>query len=127
MAISGMNILLHLVNAVSRKLSQLFAVKKEKHNLVKFLVQTELDSISDTILQAIQGENILPAEFYKKLQEIEKYHKLKEEIRRQNKAQVRRITKEQREEFLEQRRKEDKEDFLRKIAGISVTEGANVI
>ena len=69
----------------------------------------------------------MPAEFYKKLQEIEKYHKLKEEIRRQNKAQVRRITKEQREEFLEQRRKEDKEDFLQKIAGISVTEGANVI
>ena len=47
-----------------------------------FLVQTELDSISDTILQAIQDENILPAEFYKKLQEMEKYHKLEEEIRR---------------------------------------------
>ena len=39
---------------------------------------------------------------------MEKYSKLKEQIRRQNKAKVRQITKEQQEELLEQERKKRK-------------------
>ena len=39
---------------------------------------------------------------------MEKYSKLKEQIRRQNKATVRQITKEQQEELLEQERKKRK-------------------
>ena len=54
---------------------------------------------------------------------MEKYRKLKEEIRVQNKAKARQVTK----KSLEQGRKEDKEDFLRKIAGSSGTQGTNFI
>ena len=48
------------------------------------------------------------------LQEVEKYRKLKADIRNQSKTKVRQITKEQREELLEQGRKEGKEDFFTK-------------
>ena len=68
------------------------------------------------ILQAMQDRDISSIEFYKVLQELEKYRKLKADIRNQTKAKVKQITKEQREELLEQGRKEGKEDFLRKIA-----------
>ena len=54
---------------------------------------------------------------------MEKYRKLKEEIRRRNKAKARQVTK----ISLEQGRKEDKEDFLIKIAGSSGTQSTNVI
>ena len=61
------------------------------------------------------------------MQEVEKYHKIKADIRNQAKAKITQITKEQREEIPEQGRKEDKEDFLRKIANTSGNQGANVM
>ena len=61
------------------------------------------------------------------LQEVEKYRNLKADIRNQAKAKVKQITKEQREELLEQGRKEGKEKLLRKIANISGTKGVNAI
>ena len=61
------------------------------------------------------------------MQEVEKYRRLKADIRNQGKAKVKEITKEQREEILEQGRKEGKEDFLRKIANSSGTQGVNAI
>ena len=67
-------------------------------------------------MQAVQDEDISIIEFHKVLQEVEKYRKLKADIRNQAKAKVKQITKKQQEELLEQGRKEGKEDFLRKIA-----------
>ena len=75
----------------------------------------------------MQDGDISPTEFHKVLQEVEKYRKLKTDIRNQAKNKVREITKEQREEMLEQGRKEGKEDFLRKIANSSGPQGANAI
>ena len=63
----------------------------------------------------------------KVLQEVEKYRNLKADIRNQAKAKVKQIMKEQREELLEQGRKEGKEKFLRKIANILGIEGVNAI
>ena len=75
----------------------------------------------------MQDGDISPTEFHKVLQEVGKYRKLKADVRNQTKAKIKQITKEQREELLEQGRKEGKEDFLRKIANTSDTQGVNVI
>ena len=75
----------------------------------------------------MQDGDISHSEFHKILQEVEKYRKLKADIRTQAKAKIKQTTKEQREEILEQGRKEGKEDFLRKIANTSGTQGVNVI
>ena len=69
----------------------------------------------------MQDGDISPAEFHKVLQEVEKYRKLKAKVK------IKEITKEQREEILEQGRKEGKEDFLRKIANTSGIQGVNAI
>ena len=61
------------------------------------------------------------------MQEVEKYRKLKVDIRNQAKTKLKQITKKQREEILEQGKKEFKEDFSRQIANSSGTQGANVI
>ena len=92
---------------------------------MKLLAQSNLDSITNIILQAVQDEDISIIEFHKVLQEVEKYRKLKADIRNQAKAKVRQITKEQREELLEQGRKEGKKDFLRKIANTSGIQGVS--
>ena len=75
----------------------------------------------------MQDGDIFPTKFHKVLQEVEKYRQLKDDIRNQGKAKIKEITKEQREELLEQGRKEGKEDFLRKITNTSGTQGANGI
>ena len=74
-----------------------------------------------------EKQDISPTEFHKVLQEVEKYRKLKADIRNQAKAKVKEITKEQRGEILEQGRKEGKEDFSRKIATTSGNQGVNAI
>ena len=68
-----------------------------------------------------------PTEFHKVLQEVEKYYKLETDLRNQAKTKIKQITKEQREELLEQGRNEGKEDFLRKIANTSGTQGVSAI
>ena len=76
----------------------------------------------------MQDGGISPTEFHKVLQEVEKYPKLKADIRNQAKAKItKQITKTQREELLKQGIKEGKEDFLRKIANTSGIQGVNGI
>ena len=75
----------------------------------------------------MQDGDISPTEFHKVLQEREKYRKLKADIRNRTKAKVKQIQKEQREELLEQGRKEGKEHFLRQIATSSGNQDVNVI
>ena len=124
-ALSGTSLLLSVATAITRKSFKTFTVKQEKQDAIKLLAQTKLDSISNIISQAMQDGDISPTEFDKVLQEVEKFRRLKADIRNQAKAKVKEITKEQREEILEQGRKEGKEDFLRKIANISGILGVN--
>ena len=126
-ALSGTSLLLSLATAITRKSFKIFTVKQEKHNSIKLLAQAKLDNITDIISQAIQDKNISPTEFQKLLQEVEKYRKLKAGIRSQAKTKIKQIMKEQREEILEQGRKEGKKDFLRKTANSSGTQGVNII
>ena len=124
---SGTSLLLSLATAITRKSFKIFALKQEKHDAIKLLAQSKLDIITNIISQAMQDGDILSTEFHKVLQEVENYRKLKVDIRNQAKAKVKEITKEQREEILEQGRKEGKEDFLRKIANTSGIQGVNAI
>ena len=60
----------------------------------------------------MQDRDISSIEFHEVLLKVEKYLKLRADIRNQAKGKVKQISKEQREELLEQGRKEGKEDFL---------------
>ena len=88
------------------KILKIFTVKQEKHNAIKLLAQSKLDSIANIISQAMQDGDISPTEFHRVLQEVEKYRRLKTDIRNQAKDKVKEITKEQGEEILEKGRKE---------------------
>ena len=120
-ALSGTSLLLSLATVITRKSFKIFTIKQEKHDAIKLFAQSKLDSIANTISQAMQDGDISPTEFHKVLQEVEKYRKLKADTRNQAKTKVKEITKEQREELLQQGRKEGKEDFLRKLQTLQVS------
>ena len=126
-ALSGTSLLLSLVTAITQKYFKTFTVNQEKHSVIKLLAQSKLDSIANIISQAMQDGDISSIEFHKELQDVEKYRKLKADIRNQTKAKLKQVTKEQREEFFEQGRKDDKEDFSQKIANTSGIKGASTI
>ena len=126
-ALGGLGVVLSLLTVTKRKFSRSQTVKQGKHDGIMLLAQSKLDSIADIISQTMQDGDISPTEFHKVLQEREKYRKLKADIRNRTKAKVKQIEKEQREEILEQGRKEGKEIFLRQIANSSGTQGANAI
>ena len=75
----------------------------------------------------MQDGDISTTEFHKVLQEVEKYRKLRADIRNQAKTKIRQLTKERLEEILAPERKEGKEGFLRQIANTSGTQGVNTI
>ena len=125
--LSSITMLLSLATAASRRPSQSLAVKQEKHNSIKPLAQIILGSISDAISQTIRHENISPTEFLKIWKrKWKKYCKWKEDIRRQNKENVKEITKKQKEELFEQGHKKGREDFLQKLAEGSGIQDATV-
>ena len=126
-ALRGTSLILSLASVITQKSFKTVTVKQEKHNSIKLLAQSKLDSIANIISQAMQDGDISPTEFHKALQEVEKYRKLKIDFRNRAKAKIKQIMKKQREELLEQGRKEGNEDFLRKIANTSGTQGACTI
>ena len=75
-ALSGTSPLLSLATAITRKSFKISTIKQEKHDSIKLLAQSKLDSIANIISQAMQDEVISFTEFHKVLQEVEKYCKL---------------------------------------------------
>ena len=80
-ALSGTSVPLSLATVVTQRFFRKFTVKKEKHEAIKLLAQRKLDSIANIILQAMQDGDKSSTEFHKVLQEVEKYHKFKADVR----------------------------------------------
>ena len=106
-ALSGTSLLLSLTAVVIRKSSRIFTVKQEKHDTIKLLPQSKLDSIADIVSQAMQHGDISSTSVHKVLQEVEKYRKLKADIRNQAKAKAKAKVR-------LRLRKQGKEDFFTK-------------
>ena len=85
-ALGGISLILSLATAITRKSFKIFTVKQEKHDAVKLVARSKLDSIANIISQAMQDGGISSTEFHKVLQEVEKYRRFKVDIRNQAKA-----------------------------------------
>ena len=70
-ALSGTSLLLSLATVITQKSFKTFTVKQEKHDAIKLLAQSKLDSIANIIFQVTQGGNISSTEFHKVLKEVE--------------------------------------------------------
>ena len=116
---------LSLGSAIIHKTQKIFNQKAKKHDKLKTLAESKLDSISELVSKAIEDANISHEEYRFILKEIEHYRKMKEQIRTKSKKTTDAITAEQREEILKQGRKEGQQAFLEKIAVTSATPPAS--
>ena len=93
-ALSGTSLLFSLATVITQNYFKTFTVKQEKHDSIKLIAQSKLDSIANVISQAMQVGYISPTDFHKVWQEVEKYRNLKADIRNQTEAKIKQITKE---------------------------------
>ena len=64
-ALSGTSLILSLATGITQKSFKILTVKQEKHDSIRMLAQSKLDSIANIISQAIEDGDISPIEFHK--------------------------------------------------------------
>ena len=69
-ALSGTSLVISLATVIIWKSTITITVKQEKHNSIKLLAQSKLNSITNSISQAVQDGYISHTEFHKVLQEL---------------------------------------------------------
>ena len=124
--LASTGLLLGLGSAIIHKTQKVFDSKAKKHDKIKTLAESKLDSISSLVSKAIENSHISHQEYQLILKEVEHYRKMKEQIRTRSKKTTDAITAEQREEILKQGREEGQQAFLQKIAASSVTPPVSV-
>ena len=120
--LASTGLLLGIGSAVIHGTRKIFDSKAKKHDKIKTLAESKLDTISGIVSKAIEDSHISHQEYQLILKEIKHYRTMKEEIRTKTKKTTDAITAEQRETILEAGRKEGREDFLKKIGASSVTQ-----
>ena len=125
--LASAGLLLGLGSGVIHKTQKVFESKNKKHDKIKTLAESKLDSISNLVSKAIENAHISHEEYQFILKEVEHYRVMKEQIRTKSKKVADAITAEQREAILAQGREEGKQAFLRKIAATSDTPTANAM
>ena len=105
--------------AVFHKIKKKFDFKAKKHDKIKILANSKLDTISGIVSKAIEDSRVSHQEYQLIIKEVEHYQKIEEEICTKSKKTTDAITAEQREETLKQGREQGKQDFLRKLGATS--------
>ena len=126
-ALASAGLILGFSSAIVHRVQKVFDSKAKKHDKIKTLAESKLDSISSLVSKAVEDANISHDEFQFILKEVEHYRVLKNQIRTKSKRVVDTITAEQREAILAEGRKQGKQDFLRQIARTSATQPVNVM
>ena len=119
--LASTGLLLGLGSGIIHKTQKIFDSKAKKHDKIKTLAESKLDTISGLVSKAVEDSHIDHQEYQLILKEVEHYRTMKEEIRTKSKKTTDAITTEQREAILAQGRKEGQQAFLAKIAGTSAT------
>ena len=119
--LASTGLLLGLGSAAIHKTQKIFDSKAKKHDKIKTLAESKLDTISGIVSKAVEDSHISHQEYQLILKEVEHYRKMKEEIRTKSKKTTDAITTEQREAILAQGRAEGRQAFLQKIVGTSAT------
>ena len=124
--LASTGLLLGIGSAIIHKTQKVFDSKAKKHDKIKTLAESKLDTISGIVSKAVEDAHVSHEEYQLILKEVERYRTMKEQIRTKSKKTTDAITAEQREAILSQGREEGKQAFLAKIAASSATQPVGV-
>ena len=84
-ALASTGLLLGIGSAIVHKTQKIFESKTKKHDKIKTLAESKLDSISNLVSKAIEDTHISHEEYQFILKEIEHYRTIKKQIRTKSK------------------------------------------
>ena len=116
---------LGLGSAVIHGAQRMFDSKAKKHDKIKTLAESKLDTIPGIISKSVEDSHISHQEYQLILKEVKRYREMEEDIRKKSEKTIDAITAEMREEILKQGREKGRQDFLAKVSLSSATPTVN--
>ena len=111
-AIEGVARFTGLLSIIGKYNVKKFTSKTEKHEKIKMIASTKLDTITSHVSKALSDNKVSDEEFKLILEELEKYKVMKEEVRSKTKKK---IATEMEETLIERGRQEACESFRRLV------------
>ena len=111
-AIEGVALFTGLLSIIGKYNVKKFTSKAEKHENIKTIASTKLDTITSHVSKALSNNKVSDEEFKLILEELEKYKVMKEEVRTKT---TKKIATETEEMLIERRRQEARESFRRMV------------
>ena len=102
------------LGVVGKFIGRRLAVKAKKHDGIRVLAESKLNTIADHVSRALMDGQISDQEFRLITDEVEKYSKLKSEIRAASKKAH--LDEETKNSLIRQGRNEVREEFIKKLA-----------
>ena len=112
MAIEGVALLTGSLSIIGRYSVKKSTSKAEKHEKIKTIASTKLDTITSHVSKALSNNKVNDEEFRLILEELEKYKVLKEEVRSKTKKK---IATEIEETLIERGRQEARKSFRKLV------------
>lgn len=81
------------ISIIGSQVNKKLSLKAEKHDKIKTLAEAKLNTINDHISKALKDDHISEEEFSLVLDELDKFNKMKEEIRSDTKGGINEETK----------------------------------
>ena len=116
-----------LTSGIVHKLSKIYYIKMTEHHDIAATAQTILDGIAILITKAIRDASINHEEFQQIVTEKQRYLTRKQELRSKSKKALIEIYAKQRQELLEQGRREGREEVAKKLVNNLDTPPAGAI
>ena len=111
-AIEGVAFFTGLLSIAGKYGVKKFTSKAEKHEKIKTIASTKLDTIASHISKALSDNKVTDEEFQLILEELEKYKVMKEEVRSKTRKK---IATEMEETLIERGRQEARESFRKLV------------
>ena len=127
LALGGISMLSTVTSGITHRLSKIYTIKAKKHHDILVIAQTVLDSITLQISRAIQDASISHYEFQQIIAAKQRYLAKKHELRSKSKKALKEIYAKQRQDLLEQGRREGREEVAKKLVDNSDILHASVI
>ena len=111
-AIEGVALFTGLLNIIGKYRVKKSTSKAEKHEKIKTIASTKLNTIASHISKALSDNKVTDEEFQLILEELEKYKVMKEEVRSKTKKEM---STETEESLIERGRQEARESFRKLV------------
>ena len=127
LALGGISLVATVTSGITHRLSKIYTVKAKKHHDILVTAQTVLDGITLQISKAVQDASVSHEEFQQIVMAKQRYLAKKHELRSKSKKALKEIYQRERQQLIEQGRREGREEIAKKLVSNSDTPHAPAI